>query len=464
MHLVFTTIGSMGDLNPILAVALEWTRRGHRSTVVSIPSHRARVESVGLPFYATLDFSATSFPGGNPSATATPLPTPDPIDESQREELLRKTHDIRRGTRVLYEEIILPTVAASYTDLRRVIETERPDGLVANDLALAVPVAAEVYGLPWAAAVLQPGSFLSAHDPPASPAAPWLRPLGRVSPRVARRAYRLLGWTVYTWHVHQLRQTLGLQTMGKPLLREKYAADVALALFSAALTQRQPDWPVSTVQCGFPFLAALPTPWEGAEPELTRNLPEGLERFLNAGPPPIVFTLGDTASETGSDFFEPSLRAARALGARAVLVTGRADPSLFPTALSEDQDVHLASYVPYGPLFERAQAVVHAGGIGTIGLALRAGVPQLIVPHLHDQPDNAARAARTGAALTLRPGNYTAERVAARLRKLLTRPSYPDAARRISDVVKAEPGAATACDALEAMVNDSARTKSWAPD
>lgn len=449
MHLIFATIGSLGDLNPILAVATEWTRRGHRSTVVSNPMHRDRVEAAGFSFHATA-----------------------PAIENIDEEVYRKTFDVRHGTRVLFQEIILPAIADSYADLRQVIEAERPDGLVANDVALAVPIAADVYGLPWAAAVLQPGSFLSAYDPPVSPAAPWLRPLARLSPRAVRLAYGLLGWAARPWQepVRRLRRTLEVSDPVSPLLRDKYAADLALALFSRCLAKPQPDWPASTVQCGFPFFDERPPASDETRSEnretrsgdRTGDLPEDLAQFLSAGPPPIVFTLGSTATQTGSAFFETSLKAAQALGERAVVVIGGEDhplkdQSLLSTACSEERDHHVASYVSYGRLFERARAVVHAGGIGTIGLALRAGVPQLIVPHMHDQPDNAARVARTGAALTLKPADYTVDTAAAQLRRLLNGSSYADAACTLAGVVQAELGAAAASDALAAMVHSPTR-------
>ena len=69
-------------------------------------------------------------------------------------------------------------------------------------------------------------------------------------------------------------------------------------------------------------------------------------------------------------------------------------------------------YAPFSELFPRAAAVVHAGGIGTTGLAMHAGRPMLVVPHAHDQPDNAHRLARLGIARVLWPRRYTPARVA----------------------------------------------------
>ena len=48
-------------------------------------------------------------------------------------------------------------------------------------------------------------------------------------------------------------------------------------------------------------------------------------------------------------------------------------------------------YAPFSLLFPRAAAIVHHGGIGTTGQAMRSGRPSLVMPCAWDQPDNAER-------------------------------------------------------------------------
>jgi UDP:flavonoid glycosyltransferase YjiC (YdhE family) len=79
----------------------------------------------------------------------------------------------------------------------------------------------------------------------------------------------------------------------------------------------------------------------------------------------------------------------------------------------------------------RAAAFVHHGGIGTTAQALAAGVPQLIMPLAHDQPDNASRARDLGVALVIRPEQYQAHRVAKLLRELFENPSYKERSQAI---------------------------------
>jgi UDP:flavonoid glycosyltransferase YjiC (YdhE family) len=103
------------------------------------------------------------------------------------------------------------------------------------------------------------------------------------------------------------------------------------------------------------------------------------------------------------DFFRESAEAARRLGRRAVLLTGR-DPRNQPVG-ELPAGVIAVPYAPHAAVFPRAAVVVHQGGIGTTGEAMRAGRPMLVVPYSHDQPDHAARpgSARACASRPARP-------------------------------------------------------------
>jgi len=97
---------------------------------------------------------------------------------------------------------------------------------------------------------------------------------------------------------------------------------------------------------------------------------------------------------------------------------------------------------------------VHQGGSGTMGQALRAGRPQLIVPYGWDQPDNGARAARLGVALCLTRSEYTAESSAEALGRLLGDERFAARAEEIGAEVREERALALACDAIETMLKN----------
>ena len=101
----------------------------------------------------------------------------------------------------------------------------------------------------------------------------------------------------------------------------------------------------------------------------------------------------------------------------------------------------------------RASVIVHQGGIGTTGQALRAGQPMLIVPFGQDQPDNARRCVRLGVGRTLSPARFTVPHVVSELSELLNNPTYREQAAKVGQEVRGENGTKTACDAIEQVLH-----------
>ncbi|MCA9270847.1 MAG: glycosyltransferase, partial [Planctomycetales bacterium] len=166
----------------------------------------------------------------------------------------------------------------------------------------------------------------------------------------------------------------------------------------------QPDWPASSELTSFPL-------WD--ERGVTES-PAEVNEFLAAGDPPIAFTPG-SAMLQGEKFFAAAADACRRLGRRGMLLSRHAQqiPARLPDGVR-----HFA-YAPFSEILPRCAALVHHGGIGTLSQALAAGVPQLVMPMAHDQPDNAARVRRLGVGSVLWPSQFRGPRVAAALAALL---------------------------------------------
>ncbi len=128
--------------------------------------------------------------------------------------------------------------------------------------------------------------------------------------------------------------------------------------------------------------------------------------------------------------------AARLAGVRLVLQSGAA--GLGQTASAADHlqangDVLVIGDVPHQWLFPLMAAVVHHGGAGTTGAALRAGVPAVIVPKIGDQPFWAARVAAIGAAPPALPfRRLTAPALAAAIRTATGDGSYRQRASQVA--------------------------------
>src|SRR5262249_5901453 len=165
----------------------------------------------------------------------------------------------------------------------------------------------------------------------------------------------------------------------------------------------------------------------------------------------IGFKGGTGVSNNAGRFYEDSVTAAKQLGGRAVLILNNARNRL-PNL---PDGVMACNYAPFSQLFPRAAAIVHHGGIGTTGLAMRAGRPMLVMPCAWDQPDNAARVTRLGIARTIPPHRYTPARVATELRRLLDAPTYAQRASAVGAEVAQEDGVRVACDAISEVLERS---------
>jgi UDP:flavonoid glycosyltransferase YjiC (YdhE family) len=204
----------------------------------------------------------------------------------------------------------------------------------------------------------------------------------------------------------------------------------------------QPDFPPRTTITGFTFHDRVAHQWPTLAPDL--------QAFLQSGPPPVVFTLGSIAVEFPGDFYRVSAEVARRLGRRAVLLVGA--QGMGTCRNERSADMFVGDYAPVSELFPRALAVVHHGGVGTLGQTLRAGKPQIVVPLFSDQFDNAARAVRLGVARSIALKRYVPERVAAELSRLFDGPGYAARAAAVGEEVSREDGAEAAARIIDAVL------------
>jgi rhamnosyltransferase subunit B len=423
-RIVITTWGSLGDLYPYLAIGLGLKTLGHDVIVGAGECYRGKIENLGLGFRAVRPDCAW-------------------LEDPQ---VVRRMAHPRWGL-IRAARMVLIALRESYEDT--LAAAQGADLLVSNLATLAARLVAEKRGIPWVSAMHVPTLFFSAHDPPLLPGFPGLsRAFRFLGPAFWGPLGRFLIWAT-RWMarpVYRLRQEIGLPpaTDVNPLV-EGHSPQLHLALFSKQLLDKQSDWPAQTLVTGFPWL----------DQDGSTGLPPALARFLDDGPAPLVFTLGTAVAANAGPFYEMSARAARMLGYRAVLVLK--DPRNRPPALPEG--VAAFDYAPFSQLFPRAAAIVHHGGIGTTGLAMRSGRPMLVMPCAWDQPDNAERVARKGISRTISRHRYTPARVAAELRHLLNDPAYGRRAAEVGEQMRQEDGVRVACNALEEVLQAASAMK-----
>ena len=382
MRVLFSTIGSRGDVQPVVAFASHWQALGHQARVCVPPDFRDWIESLGIPVTpigpAVRQFAASRPAAGQP---------PKPLTALQRRQMAEAT------------------VASQFETL-----TAAADGcdaiVAASALQVAARSVAEKMGIPYVFAVYSPVVLPSPHHAP-----PPLPPLPGEASAPAATTSELWARDQARFHdlfgaaVNVRRQSLGLPEIGDVrghmmTLHPWLAADAALA-----------PWPDPSSGQVFQTGAWI-LPDE-------RPLSSDLKSFLAAGDRPIYFGFGSTrAPEAGPAM----LHAARALGRRAIVSKGWFDDSL----VANDRDCLSIGEVNLHALFPRVAAVVHHGGAGTTTAAALAGAPQVVISHHYDQHYWARRVHALGIGASHPPGPPTSDSLAAALAHALE----PDVAAR----------------------------------
>jgi sterol 3beta-glucosyltransferase len=359
------------------------------------------------------------------------------------------------------EPAVLPTNAAAgvrahLAQLRRYMQAGAEAALGASagaEVVLTNPIApyghdiAEALGAPSAETHLQPAPP-SREYPPMTASALRLGGLGNLL--AGRLAGRMPA--PYDPAVDWVRSELGLpREPRRTAQRRRLRAGMPLHHgISEVLLPRPRDWPAQATMdgCWWPL---VPRDWAP---------PQELSRFLEAGPAPVLVTLGSVA--VGAQAAEAIAAAVSREPQRFVLQGSGWDRLLGSDLLRTEEDrVCVAGDVPHEWLLPRVSAVVHQAGAGVTAATLRSGVPSVPVPLHTDQHFWARRLITLGAAGgTLRARSMSPDDVVRALGHLRSDSSFR---------LRAEAGArllenaeqAAAAQTTSGQVPGTARIREW---
>jgi vancomycin aglycone glucosyltransferase len=354
MRLLLATIGSRGEVQPVVGLAMRLLALGQEVRVCAPPDFRGLVEGHGIAFTPVgPELSAT----GKASPTAAP-PTPE---------------QVRQMTEA--------TIAAQFEAVAAAAEGCDVI-LAAGYILVAGRSVAEQMGIRYVWAGYSPNALPSPHLAPP------------VFPRLGTDA------NSEPWEQDAVRYNM----FREPLNARRASAGLAPV-----------DDVRSHMFTGKPWLAADPTlaPWPGDDDVVQtgawlvsdeRPLSPELEEFLDAGEPPVYFGFGSIRAPQ-ENLSEVMIQSARALGRRAILLRGWAGLS----TVDSEPDCLSIGEVNQQALFKRVAAVVHHGGAGTTTSATGAGAPQVIVPQTFDQPYFAQRVQDLGIGAAHASGTLTVD-------------------------------------------------------
>ncbi|MBN7443131.1 glycosyltransferase family 1 protein [Mycobacteroides abscessus subsp. abscessus] len=396
--IVIAALGSHGDVAPLTGVGARLQQAGHRVTLTAYDRFASLVRSCGIGFRGVSE----------------------PRESSDEADV-----DV---TGALFQFLAPQGMRSLGTALLTALQDTPTDILLLSPFSeLAGHPLAEAKGIPSAGIRFQPYSA-TADFPPATLGGWSAGPTGN---RLASRAGAELVDRFYGGVTAGFRRDFGLPKVSARRLREQRtkAGWTVLHGFSPHIVPRPAGWRPGLEICGYW--------WPQTDPQWRPDA--ALVDFLRAGPPPVYVGFGSTmTSAKQSEHISQLVRSAlRRAGVRGIVQAGWAGID------AGDETTLAVTEVPHRWLFPHVAAVVHHCGAGTTAAGLRAGVPTVAVPGLGDQPFWARRLRDLGlSADTVPQRTLTVERLAAAIRTAVTDPGIKIRARRISDLLAAEDGAA----------------------
>lgn len=421
MRFVLASYGGRGDIEPAVVVGRELQRRGHQVLMAVPPNLLGFTEAAGLEAVAygldsaeILDLQRRYFTEYSRT----------PWKRRELKEMARQTSEfaVRCWAEMATE---LAAVAAGADVLLTGLIFEQPAANVAE--SCGIPLATLHY-FP----VRAHGQLLPFLPPPLS--------------RLLMRLNDWLAWRGTRVGEDAQRHTLGLpdaHTSAPQRIEERRSLEIQ-AYDEVCFPGLAAEW--AGTATARPFVGALAM-------ETPTDADDDTAAWIAAGSPPIFFGFGSVPLESPAATVAMIAAACARLGERAVIGCGGTDFG----GVEQFEHVKVVGQVNYATIFPSCRAVVHHGGAGTLAACLRAGVPQLVLWTLPDQPFFAAQLRRLKVGVGRRFVATDERTLIADLGRILT-PEYRARARALAPrITTPTASAAAAADLLEAFGDDGHR-------
>jgi len=426
-RITIISLGTRGDVQPYIALGSGLQAVGHQVRVVTHENFQPMVTHYGLD-YEPISGDAQALVTGQAGL-----------------------HTLDGGTNPL---LVMNRLADAAAPIMRQVIQEIISGLHDTDLALGSALGysagylpATRLGIPIYPAYVQPGSPTAVYPNPFFPTLFNQTVLAGLYNRLTHRVFQLVLNQVgrrmaannpipKTGEISDRRDTMDVrQNFGSA----GYPGQLFLYGFSPQLVPKPWDWGANQHITGYWYLDQQ-RDWQ---PSID------LMRFLDAGSPPIYVGFGSMSSRHPEVIADIVIKAIQATGQRAIMLTGWGglDPRSLPAEIMVTQSV------PHDWLFPRMAALVHHGGSGTTGEALRAGRPQIVIPFSFDQPFWAQRVKAIGVGIAIARNRLSSERLAASLDRTLADQAMRDRAALTGAAVNTENGVKQAVNLLDALLN-----------
>ncbi len=414
---LFIVIPALGHLNPMLPVAYELKKRGHRVGFATGSDVRVSVESEGFDFL---------------QAGAAGL--------SQMNETAKKALTVKGLLSNYYLlRMLLDENRVAINELKSAIENYKPDVLVVDSLTFAGGEMAELFQLPWVTVSSVPGMIPSRDAPPYTS---WgLPPAKNIFMKLFYawiRGGQKIFYRFFDGEFNKIRSSLGLPPIRYGIINTTLSPFLILIPSGEGFEYKRSDWPPQAHLIG-------PSLWG-------KNIVTGSSfdwiDMLPADKPVIYATLGTVQSYRSLNFFQIVIQALQNEPYQVVMSVG---PVVDITALRKTAPTHfrIERFVPHAKILPRTTAVIHHGGYGIAQDCIYNGLPSVVIPIAGDLYENARRCTEAGISLRIHYAKMTPERLRDTVRVLLQDETIKSNTKNLQKVFLNTNAGLTGADLLE---------------
>ena len=389
MKIILATSGSRGDVQPMLALGLALQDAGHEVLLLAPPENAGWVKGYCCPFRPF---------GSN---------FEDFLDE------MKDAHTFKAA--ITFLRFVRREIDIQFSQFPAIIQ--KADLILAASLCVAAPSFAELFDIPYRFIAFCPQLLPSCFHP---------------TPVIRNHSLPL--WlNRQTWWLDKKADGFLI----KPIINKKRAR-MGLKPIHSTLGHLLGN-PVMVASD--PVLGSVPM---DVEQDFTQTgyfhhhqigkLTPDLEAFLASGAPPVYVGFGSMPKRDLQGIVQLVMEAGRSAGQRLIISGGKGANHL-PTS----ENCYFADKTPHKRLFPRLSVVVHHGGSGTTATAARAGVPQIIIPHILDQYYWGDRIHRTGLGpRPIRRSLLTAKRLADAISESLSNDVFQGRAKQVAGIIQGQ--------------------------
>ena len=424
MRVLIATIGTRGDVQPYVALAVGLKSAGHQVTICTCPQFREFITEYGIGFASLEDGLLKLLESDTGRAFF--------------EDLNGVFGVLRTIPKVLKQ--VGPIHRRMVDDCWAAVESHNPDVIIYHPKMFCVPAFAAVRKIPAILAMLCP-LHVATGD---SPMFGWS--MGRFYNRSTYRLVHQLTTLGTRSYLRKWRSEFDKDGLSKKSSSTHISAGKPIPVMHAHsqfVCPRPTDWPEYASVSGYWFLPQETLNGSVWEPS------NELSKFLEAGQPPVYFGFGSMAGTDPSRLSQIILAAVEKAGVRAIISTGWGGI----VNVKNSTAIYVLESAPHEWLFPQMAAVVHHGGAGTTAAGLRAACPTIICPYGLDQPFWGRRVAELGAGVApISQKKLTDLILADAIKRVTSGASYRASATKVAELIKAEDGIANAIKTIEQLV------------